>query len=264
MDAGVGIVSQGTCVDDEYGNLHFLNEHGFYRLTAPNAAPVRISGAIEGFINSINFGVAHLFTSVRVASLKEIWWCVAVNGSNFPNIIIRYNYLYKTPDNVGTWWPLDLNNVRSVWEYENGSDRQQIRGGDNAGFEYNMMSGLYDNDGSYNSHFVLDNLRHRDGGYGMWDWLIGRFDNVGNWNLNFEFYPGGMRNSPHFTTTTTALTDDSITDGTFYNRQTVERQIPLSGLTANVLGMKVYNNTGGQDFGVHELGAIVRPAGIFR
>ena len=125
-----------------------------------------------------------------------------------------------------------------------------------------MNQGYADNTAGYNSHFVLDNIRHRRGGYGIWDLLIGRFDNAGAWDLNLEFYPGGMRNTEHVITRAVNLTDDSGT--TFYNRQTIERQVNLSGLTANVLSMKVYNNTKHQSYGVHEMGAMVRPAGNYR
>ena len=262
VETGIGIVSQGTCVKDDSGNLYYLNEGGFYQLSSPGAAPRLISGAISGTVNAINFGVAHLFTAVQMQAMDEIWWCVAVNGSATPNMILRYSMRYPTPGSVGAWWPLNLANVRSIWGFENGTDTQQIRGGDNAGYTYNMNTTYYDNTGSYDSFFVMDNVRHRAGGYGAWDWLITRIDNAGNWNVNIELYPGGIRNSPHVVSTSTVATDDS--DPTFFNRQTVERQIRIAGVTANTLGIKVYNNTGGQNYGMHELAAMVRPLGMFR
>jgi len=117
VDSGVGVVSQGTVVDDDVGGVLFLNEQGFYRLSGPGRNPVRISSAINELVNKINFAAADLFTSVRVEALKEIWWCVAVNGSPTPNLILRYNYLYQTPERVGSWWTLDLADVRSIWSF---------------------------------------------------------------------------------------------------------------------------------------------------
>lgn len=207
-DTGMGIVAQGTCVEDEMGSLLFLNESGFYRLQSPNSQPKRLSGAINGLISSINFSVAHLFTAVRYESIKEIWWCVAVNGSATPNLILRYNYLYMTPEGVGSWWPLNLANVRSVWSYESGQDLQQIRGGDNAGFTYNLNQGYADGGNNYNAHVILDNIRSQTGGYCLWDWLIGRYDNAGSWSVNMEVYPGGIRNAPHVVTVSESMTDD--------------------------------------------------------
>lgn len=97
--------------------------------------------------------------------------------------------------------------------------------------------------------------------------ITGSFDltgaAIGTWDVVIS-NPGGTGTMSNGFSITEVAAADTATTSIYFNRQTVERQTPLAGVTANVIGIKFYNNTKGQGFGLHELGAIVRPTGVFR